>query len=92
MFTLVTDRCEYYKVKRGQGAREIENTLFTPAGEVFAGAIIPVSRKKLEVYRVKPAETYKSIAEKFSCSESELKALNGGKPVFPACRLFVPCK
>ena len=92
MFTLVTDRCEYYKVKRGQGAKEIENTLFTPAGEVFCGAVIAVSRQKLAAYSVKPAETYKSIAGKFSCGEEELKKLNNDRPLFPTCKLFVPCK
>ena len=91
MFTLVTDRSKYYRVKRGQGAREIENTLLTPAGEVFCGAIIAVYPRKLFIYNVLPHETYQSVARKFGADCEELEKINGGA-LYPTRKLFVPCK
>lgn len=92
MFTLVTDKSRFYRVKRGQSAAEIERTLKNPAGsEVFAGKIIVV-HENLTVYSAAVGDTYKVIAQKFSTDEQLLKNINGGKPVYPTCKIFVPCK
>ncbi|MDE6597433.1 MAG: LysM peptidoglycan-binding domain-containing protein [Clostridia bacterium] len=93
MFTLVTDRSKYFRVKRGQSAAEIESTLNTPVtGCAFAGKIIPVSEKNLRRYVAQVGDTYRTIALKFGADENELKKANNFKPVYPTCKVFVPCK
>lgn len=92
MFTLFTDRSKYFRVKRGQNACEIERVLKSPVhGNVFAGRIIELGDKNLKQYVVSVGETYHTIALKFQADEELLKKTNGYKPVYPTCKLFVPC-
>lgn len=92
MFTLVTDQSKYFRVKRGQSAREVEEALSVPVvGAVFPGRIVETG-VLYKLYRATVGESYSSIALKFSVDEQELKTLNGFKPVYPTCRIFVPCK
>lgn len=91
MFTLVTDKSEYFRVKRGQSGAEVENALSIPvAGKVFAGRIIKAGKRKYTRYTAGVGDTYKTVARAFRVSEEELKAVNGNKPVYPTCKLFVP--
>lgn len=91
MFTLVTDKSKYFRVKRGQSAAEIEKVFKCPVpGKVFAGAVIRLTEGKFLKYSAKPGDSYKSVAEKFGVDEGELKKLNACKPVYPTCKLFVP--
>ena len=51
MFTLVTDRSKYFRVKRGQCAKEIENVFDFPVnGRAFSGAIVVIGEKSLVRY------------------------------------------
>lgn len=90
MFTLVTDKSPFYRIKRGQSAEEVEKLLSVPCGEAFCGAIIAADGK-FYVYSVKPCETYRSIAEKLGVSRAELEKINFSRPLYPTQRLFVPC-
>lgn len=93
MFTLVTDKSRYFRVKRGQVSEDIEKALGMPViGEVFAGEIIPVIDIKLMLYTAAVGDTYRSIALKTGADEATLKKINGGKHIYPTCKLFVPCK
>lgn len=93
MFTLVTDRSKYFRVKRGQCAGEIEKVLKTPVqGAVFEGRIIVVRDENLTVYTAEVGDTYRTVALKLGADEQQLKKINGCKPVYPTCKLFVPCK
>ena len=93
MFTLVTDRSKYFRVKRGQSSGEIERVLKTPVcGAAFAGRIIEVAERGLTPYVATVGDTYRSIALKFSADEDRIKKINGFKPVYPTCKLFVPSK
>ena len=93
MFTLVTDRSRYFRVKRGQSAEEIERVLKTPVhGEAFAGAVVEVWSEKLTEYTAAVGDTYRTVALKFGADERQLRKLNADKPVYPTCKLFVPCK
>ena len=93
MFTLVTDRSKYFRVKRGQSAGEIEKVLKTPVnGSVFEGRIIEVGDKNLTAYTAQVGDTYRTVALKFGTDEEKLKKANGNKPVYPTCKLFVPCR
>lgn len=93
MFTLVTDKSKYFRVKRGQVSEEIEKALGAPViGAAFAGAIIPISDVKLTLYTAGVGDTYRSISLKTGADEATLKKINGGKHIYPTCKLFVPCK
>ncbi len=91
MFTLVTDQSRFFKVKHGQSGGEVERALSLPVSDVFAGKIIERGQP-LVPYTVKPLESYKSLAEKFGLTEEELKSINLSRPLYPTCRLYVPCK
>lgn len=92
MFTLVTDRNKYFRVKRGQSAAELEAALNVPVqGEAFAGRIVEVSDGYVR-YTAEVGDTYRTVALKFGADEELLKKTNGNKPVYPTCKLFVPCK
>lgn len=91
MFTLVSDRSRYFRVKRGQSAAEIEAQLKTPVnGAAFAGRILKVADGDFKLYSAKVGDTYRTVALKFNADEEELKKINGLKPVYPTCKLFVP--
>lgn len=93
MFTLVTDRSKYFRVKRGQSAGEIERVLKTPvSGAAFAGRIIAVESENLAEYSAAVGDTYRTIALKLGIDEQRLRKLNADKPVYPTCKLFVPCR
>ena len=91
MFTLVTDRSKYFRVKRGQTKAEVEAALCVPVKNFFCGAIAEVG-DKMEIYTCLPLESYLSLSRKFGVPVEELKRINFSKPVYPSCKLFVPCK
>ena len=91
MFTLVTDRSKYFRVKRGQTKAEVEAALCVPLKNSFNGAIAEVG-EKMQVYTCRPLESYLSLSRKFGIPVEELKEANFSKPVYPSCKLFVPCK
>lgn len=91
MFTLVTDRSRYFRVKRGQSAADVERQLKTPvSGAAFAGRIIKVADGNFRQYTAQVGDSYRTVALKFNADEAKLKALNGNRPVYPTCKLFVP--
>ena len=91
MFTLITDRSRYFKFKRGQSSGEVEKVLNTPVcGKVFAGRIIKVADERLTIVTAEVGDSYRTIAAKYGTAESHLKEINGSKPVYPTCKIFVP--
>lgn len=91
MFTLITDRSRYFKVKRNQSAGDVENTFDTPVnGECFSGRIIKLSRERLIKATATVGDTYATLAKKYGVSEEKLKEINSSKPVYPTCKIFVP--
>ena len=91
MFTLVTDRSKYFRVKRGQTKAEVEAALCVPIKNCFCGAIAEVG-DEMEIYTCLPLESYNTLSRKFGVPAEELKRINYSKPVYPSCKLFVPCK
>ena len=93
MFTLITDRSRYFKIKRGQSSGEIEEVLNTPVcGKPFVGRIIRVADERLFKVTADVGDTYRTIAVKYGADETHLKEINGNKPVYPTCKIFVPKK
>ena len=91
MFTLITDRSRYFKIKRGQSAAEIENALNTPVcGKTFAGRVVKVSEERLVKITAGVGDSYRTLAAKFGADEARLRELNGARPVYPTCKIFVP--
>ena len=92
MFTLVTAKCKFFRVKRGQSGEEVETVLKVPVPrDAFGGKIIEADRE-FSVYEATPFDCYKSVAEKFGVSVSELKEANFSRVIYPTRKLFVPCK
>lgn len=91
MFTLVTDRSKFFRVKRGQSEREIEKTFCVPLSGVFDGAILGVEGS-YTAYAAQPGDSYKKIAERFGLEEGELRKINLDRPVYPSRKLYIPCK
>lgn len=91
MFTLIADNAKYVRVRRGVEREELETKLRLPVKEAFAGEILERG-EELEIYIAKPLENYGVIARKLCVSEEELKSINFARPVYPTCKLFVPCK
>lgn len=92
MFTLVTDRNKYFRVKRGQSREEVENVLGVPVKDnAFAGMIVATEGDYVR-YTAEVGDTYRTVALKFGADEAILRQTNGDKPVYPTCKLFVPCK
>ena len=93
MFTLITDRSRYFKIKRGQSACEVEGVLNTPVcGRAFAGRIVKVAKEPLTFVTAGVGDSYRTIAERCGVPELYLKEINGCKPVYPTCKIFVPKK
>lgn len=79
----------YYRIKTGQTARAVEEMLSCPVNSCFAGAVVSV--EKCSVYTVAPFETYQSIAKKLGVMEETLKNFNGCRPIYPFCKIYIPC-
>lgn len=90
MFTLVTDRSKFFRVKGGQSRREIEETFCVPVLGVFGGAIVSLEGR-FTVYEAVPGDTYRSLAARFRLDEEALRRANHDRPVYPTRKLFVPC-
>ena len=93
MFTLVTDRSKFYRVKRGQSAQDLEKVFEIPViGSVFSGRIIEVGDTPYRRYTAEVGDTYRSVALKFGVDENLVREANGGKPVYPTKKIFVSFK
>lgn len=91
MYELKLSRPSFYRVKSGQTASGISAVFGCPVPEDAAcGDIIFISDCTYKTYAARVGDTYQSIAAKFGVSETELKELNGGRPVYPTCVIFVP--
>lgn len=92
MFTLVTEKSRFFRVKRGQNGEDIEKFFLSPVcGKAFAGRIIEIQRN-LSVCTATVGDTYRTLAAKLGEEEGVLIELNGGKPVYPTCKIFYPRK
>ena len=88
MQMLQLDRSKFYRVKRGQTAKQIEKVLSVPANSCFDGAVIVV--ENCSEYSVQPFETYSSVAAKLRVQEDILKNFNGNRPLYPSCKIYIP--
>ena len=88
MQTLQLDKSKFYRVKKGQTAKQIEKVLSIPANSCFEGAIIAVDSCSEHI--VQPFETYSGIAAKHGVQEDILKNFNGGRALYPSCKIFIP--
>ena len=92
MFTLVTAKCKFFRVKRGQSGEEIEAALKKPVPpDAFGGKIIETDGE-YTVYEARPFDSYKTVAERFGIAEKELEEANFSRIIYPTRKLFVPCK
>ncbi len=91
MFTLIPEKSRFYRVKRGQNAREVSISLGQPVLEDLSGGmIIPVNDGYI-IHEAGEGETFYSLSQKFGVSEDAVKKANGGV-IYPSCKLFIPSR
>jgi len=89
MFTLIEENRPFYRIKRGQSAKEVSDRLCVPVkGESFGGRIIDCGKTYI-IYRARPGDSFLSVSEKFGVNETDLEKLNGGV-VFPSRKIYIP--
>ena len=88
MSMLSLDRGAFYRVKRGQTPREIEQAFGVPANSAFAGGIICLG--DFIVHKVGPHESYESVAALYQIDAETLRKLNSDRLIYPSQKLFVP--
>ncbi len=88
MFVLVRDNAPFYRVKRGQKTPDIERELNIPAIEAREGSVLKEDGYVLR--RIRPFETYESLAAEYGVPAEQLKRVNGGKILHPARKIFIP--
>lgn len=92
MFTLITEKSRFFRVKRGQSREDIEKFFLSPVdGKTFSGRIVEVNGG-LSVCVAAVGDTYRTIAAKLGEDEAVLKKINCNKPVYPTCKIFYPRK
>ena len=65
--------------------------LNTPVcGNAFAGRIVKVAEEPLIAVTAGVGDSYRTIAENYGVPQSHLEEINGHKPVYPTCKIFVP--
>jgi hypothetical protein len=91
MFTLVLSRSAYFRVSKGVTACDIENNFSCPVRvKADEGRIVPLPKTPYKLYRVEAGDSYLKLAEKFKVNAEELKKINGDKPLYPTCRIYIP--
>ena len=89
MFSLVTERGKYLRVRNGVTKEEIISAYSQPVGDVFAGAVIPLLPPKRHCF-ASVGDTYAKIAARERVDEAELKKLNGGAVIYPTLKIWLP--
>ena len=91
MYELKLARPPLYRVKRGQTSEQISRVFGCPVPEdAQCGDIIAIYSGPFKVYSARVGENYSSIAAKINVAEERLKKINGGKAVYPTCKLIIP--
>ena len=89
MFSLVTERGKYLRVRNGVTKADIISAYSQPVGDVFAGAVIPLLSPKRYCFAA-VGDTYAKIAARERVNEAELKKLNGGAVIYPTLKIWLP--
>ena len=89
MFSLVTERGKYLRIRKRVKREDIISTFSVPAGEVFFGEIIEIG-SPVRSCRALVGDTYKAIAEREGVNEEKLRALNNNTAIYPTLRIWLP--
>lgn len=89
MFSLVTERGKYLRVRKNMTANDVVNAFSCPTGSTFCGQIIAITPPKRFIF-VLAGDTYGKIAKREGVDEAKLIELNGGKTLYPTLRLWLP--
>lgn len=89
MFSLVTERGKYLRVRKNVTASDVISTFSCPADDTFCGQIIALTAPKRFVYAI-AGDTYGKIAKRESVDVVQLRSLNGNKAIYPTLRIWLP--
>lgn len=89
MFSLVTERGKYLRVRSGVTKEKIISVYSQPVDKVFAGAVIPLLPPKRYCF-ARVGDTYAKIAARERVDEAELKKLNGAAVIYPTLKIWLP--
>ena len=89
MFSLVTERGKYLRVRKNVTANDVIAAFSCPVGYTFYGQIIALTAPKRYVFAA-AGDTYAKIADREGVDETGLRALNGDKTLYPTLRIWLP--
>ncbi|MDE7379493.1 MAG: LysM peptidoglycan-binding domain-containing protein [Clostridia bacterium] len=89
MFSLVTERGKYLRIRKRVKREDVISTFSIPAGEVFFGEIIELG-SPVRSCRAQVGDTYAKIALRERVDEEELRALNNNAAIYPTLRVWLP--
>ena len=89
MFSLVTERSKYLRIRKNVTKEDVISAFSVPVKEVFCGQIIPLSAPARYCYAL-AVDTYRKIAEREKTDEETLRRLNDNVNVYPTLRIWLP--
>ncbi len=90
MIMLFRERGAYIRVGRGVCAKDIERAFGFRAGATFSGAVIPLPKSSGGFCYAQVGDDYRTIAMRTGVDEREIEKLNGGEPVYPSKKIWLP--
>ena len=89
MFSLITERGKYLRIRRHVTKTDIESEFDFPVHDkVFEGGIILLNSAKKYCY-ARPFDTYETIAIREGGSAETLKNLNKNAVIYPTMRVWL---
>lgn len=89
MYSLITERGKYLRVRKGVGKEDVIAVFSVPADGLFQGKIIMIGEPKRFCY-ARVGDTYASIARRERVDEKKLRDINSDAAVYPTLRVWLP--
>ena len=89
MYSLVTERGRYLRIRNGVKKDDVVAAFSIPAGELFFGQIIELKSAKRFCY-ARVGDTYRSIACRERVDDGDLRELNANAVIYPSLRVWLP--
>lgn len=89
MFSLTLERGKFLRIRKGVTEKEVSAVFCCPQSKVYCGEIIRLSPPRRYCYAL-AGDTYATVSAREGVDEALLIAENGGRPVYPTLRIWLP--